>query len=52
MIGHRESVTCMAIDGNLLFSGDDAGIIYQWELTLHTLSGEVGTEETRHTERK
>lgn len=48
MSGHEDSVTCMTIDGNLLFTGSDDGTIRSWELTLNTPSGLVG----RHTERK
>ena len=47
MSGHTDSVTCMAIDGNLLFTGSDDKTIRQWELTLNTPSGIVGCHEER-----
>lgn len=45
MTGHTDSVTCMAIDGNLLFTGSDDCTIRSWELTLNTPSGELGRHE-------
>jgi len=36
MSGHLDSVTCMAIDGSLLFTGSDDCSIRQWELTTNT----------------
>ena len=47
MRGHTDSVTCMALDGNLLFTGSDDCSIRQWELTLNSPSGIVGEVEER-----
>ena len=47
LIGHTDSVTCMAIDGNLLFTGSDDCTIRQWELTLGTKTGVIGSHEER-----
>ena len=47
MRGHNDSVTCMALDGNLLFTGSDDCTIRQWELTLNSPSGVVGEVEER-----
>ena len=48
MTGHTDSVTCMTLDGNLLFTGSDDCTIRQWEMMQYTNSGIVG----RHEERK
>lgn len=32
MEGHTDSVTCMEIDENILFTGSDDGTIRQWNL--------------------
>ena len=47
MRGHSDSVTCMALDGNLLFTGSDDCSIRQWELTLNSPSGVVGEVDER-----
>ena len=47
MRGHSDSVTCMALDGNLLFTGSDDCTIRQWELTLNSPSGVVGEVDER-----
>ena len=47
MRGHNDSVTCMALDGNLLFTGSDDCSIRQWELTLNSPSGVVGEVDER-----
>ena len=47
MHGHKDSVTCMAIDGNLLFTGSDDNTIRSWELTLNTPSGLIGEHDER-----
>lgn len=47
LVGHTDSVTCMAIDGNLLFTGSDDQTIRQWELTLGTSTGIIGQHDER-----
>ena len=32
MVGHTDSVTCMVLEGNLLFTGSDDGTIMQWNM--------------------
>ena len=34
LVGHTDSVTCMAFDGNILFTGGDDSKILQWNLAL------------------
>ena len=46
MLGHTDSVTCMAADGNLLFTGSEDCTIRQWELTMNTPSGLVGRHDS------
>jgi len=48
MSGHTDSVTCMAIEGYLLFTGSDDGTILHWDLKRFTKIGMIG----RHEERK
>ena len=45
MEGHTDSVTCMARDGNLLYTGSDDKSVRQWELTQNTCSGIIGVHE-------
>lgn len=45
MTGHTDSVTCMTLDGNLLFTGSDDCTIRQWEMMQYTNSGIVGRHE-------
>ena len=47
LVGHTDSVTCMAIDGNLLFTGSDDCTVRQWELTLGTSTGVIGVHDER-----
>lgn len=47
LVGHTDSVTCMAIDGNLLFTGSDDCTVRQWELTLGTSTGVIGMHDER-----
>ena len=48
MSGHTDSVTCMVIEGYLLFTGSDDKTILHWDLKRFTKIGMIG----RHEERK
>jgi len=45
--GHKEAVTCLALDSNILFSGSDDMNIIVWDahsfLMLYTLTGHTGS---------
>ena len=42
MVGHTDSVTCMVLEGNLLFTGSDDGTIMQWNMNGFFQVGIVG----------
>ena len=42
MVGHTDSVTCMVLEGNLLFTGSDDGTIMQWNMNGFFQVGVVG----------
>lgn len=45
LTGHTDSVTCMTLDGNMLFTGSDDSTIRSWNLTHTYESGIVGRHE-------
>lgn len=47
MSGHTDSVTCMAIESYLLFTGSDDGTILHWDLVRFTKIGKTGSHEDR-----
>ena len=42
MVGHTDSVTCMVLEGNLLFTGSDDGTIMQWNMNGFFQVGIIG----------
>ena len=42
MEGHTDSITCMVLEGNLLFTGSDDGTIRSWNMVGFDPSGVVG----------
>lgn len=42
MEGHEDSINCMEIDGNILFTGSDDGTIRLWTLGNFEPSGRIG----------
>ncbi len=47
MRGHTESVTCMTMDDNILFTGSDDKTINSWEMTQMSNSGKIGEHDER-----
>lgn len=43
MEGHTDSITCMEIDENILFTGSDDGTIRQWNLNSFCPTGQIGS---------
>lgn len=38
LIGHDESVSCMALSGDILYTGDELGVVLGWDLTKREIS--------------
>ena len=47
LVGHTDSVTCMATDGYTLFTGSDDCTIRQWELSRFFKAGIIGEHDER-----
>lgn len=42
MAGHTDSITCMVLEGNILFTGSDDGTIRSWNMVVFQPSGIIG----------
>ena len=47
MAGHEDSVTCIAVNGNIMITGSDDMSIRLWNLLSFSYAGDLGHHEER-----